>query len=84
MGTTGDVLMLSLTDICERFGVNRVTVATWMEAGQLVAIDVSPVGSKRRMLRFSEESIRDFERQRSTSKTVNFRAKMANVRSFLK
>lgn len=62
--------MLSVVELAERYRVSRETVLAWVDAGSLRAIDVSPPGSKRRRLRFTDEQIQEFERQRSTAPVV--------------
>lgn len=62
--------MFSVVELAERYRVSRETVLAWVAAGTLKALDVSPPNSKRRRLRFSDEQIEEFERQRSTGPVV--------------
>lgn len=59
---------IGIVDVAQRFGVSRETVLTWINANQLVAIDTAPVGSNRRRLKFTEESLSAFEELRKTGK----------------
>lgn len=61
--------MHTIQQICELFLVGRKTVQSWIDAGQLVAIDVSPVGSKRTTYRVSQESLEKFQAVRSSQKS---------------
>lgn len=58
--------MLTITDIAKRYRVSRDTVASWIRAGQLTAIDVAPAQGRHRFYRVSEESLAAFERARQT------------------
>jgi excisionase family DNA binding protein len=67
--------MYTVTDLAERYGVSRLTVITWIEAGELAALDVSP-RRKRRRFRVTEAALTEFELVRSTKpalKPANFR-----------
>lgn len=65
--------MLTLPGICEQFSVSRETVLSWISAGELAAIDVSPHGSKRRQWRVSTEALsRFFRRQDCENRAKKF------------
>lgn len=61
--------MLTIDDIRDRFKVGRGAVLSWIESGQIAAINVAPANSTRKQYRISEESLRAFEAARATGKT---------------
>lgn len=63
--------MFTISDLLDRYqGVSRVTIVSWIESGELAAMDVAPSGSKRKRLQVTRESLSDFERLRSLVKPV--------------
>ena len=63
--------MFTISDLLDRYhGVSRITIVSWIESGELAAMDVAPSGSKRKRLRVTREALSDFERLRSIAKPV--------------
>ena len=62
--------MLTVADLCERYGVSADTVRSWITSDQLEAINVAPAGSKRSFYRITEEALREFERGRRTRRVA--------------
>ena len=58
--------MFSIPEVAERYSVTRNTVLGWIAAGLLAAIDVAPVGSKRKYYRVTPEALLAFEAKRTT------------------
>lgn len=63
--------MFTISDLLDRYrGVSRVTIVSWIESGELAAMDVAPSGSNRKRLRVTRDALADFERARSIAKPV--------------
>lgn len=56
--------MYKISDVVKRYRVSREMVMRWIQEGDLVAIDV---GRHKRHLRFTEESLANFEKIRAVS-----------------
>lgn len=57
--------MLTVNEVAKRYGVSRMVVDTWIEKGELRAINVAlnPAGRKR--YRVDSQALAEFEKQRS-------------------
>lgn len=56
--------LLKVEEVAERMQVNRRTVQTWIDSGQLPAVDVRPAGAERAMWRVELEDLLKFAQQR--------------------
>ena len=65
--------MKTVAEIAELFRVGRTTVQSWIDTGQLFAVNVSPAGAKRKMYRIDQESIDKFRTQRGTDRQASER-----------
>lgn len=53
---------LTLSDVCERYGVNAATVLGWIRRGELKAFNVGRApGKKKARYRISETALQEFE-----------------------
>lgn len=73
---------IGLVDVAQRFGVSRETVLSWIDAGELVAINTARAGSNRRFYKFTEESIVAFQKLRQTGKPTFQPATSMHVHKF--
>jgi len=55
---------LTPPQVAERYGVSPDTVRKWIEQGDLRAIDVAAVGSKRARYRIEAEALADFDKRK--------------------
>ncbi|HEX3658319.1 MAG TPA: helix-turn-helix domain-containing protein [Pirellulales bacterium] len=53
--------MFRVEEVAKYFRVTRKTVLSWIESGRMTAVDVAPVGSRRRHFRIMPETIVAFE-----------------------
>jgi excisionase family DNA binding protein len=59
---------LSVHDICERYGVSEHTVLTWINRGELRAVNVGRrLGAKKPRWRITQEALDAFEQLRTPS-----------------
>ncbi len=59
---------LTVTQIAERFAVDRDVVVAWIKTGQLAAVDVSRAKRTLPRWRITPEALREFELSRSSVK----------------
>lgn len=57
--------MLNINDVAERCQVSRKTVSSWIESGELTAIDVAPAGSTRKFYRIELAALEQFLESRA-------------------
>ncbi|MEO1616487.1 MAG: helix-turn-helix domain-containing protein [Planctomycetota bacterium] len=55
---------LKVTDVAELLRVNRRTVQSWIDAGELAATDVRPSGAKQALWRIEYADLLDFQHRR--------------------
>lgn len=58
--------MRTVKQLAEYYSVKMDTVLGWIHSGQLKAINVASVGSKRPRFRITDESVAEFELSRRT------------------
>jgi len=58
----------SLTEVAELLHTSKESVRRLIDRGEIAAIDISPSGGKRQMIRISERSVEDFIASRATGK----------------
>lgn len=56
--------MLKITEVARRMRVNRRTAQSWIDSGQLPAIDVRPNGAKRALWRVQVADLNQFAQSR--------------------
>lgn len=59
--------LLKVEQVAERMQVNRRTVQTWIDSGQLLAVDLRPTGAERALWRIDLEDLLKFAQQRKVS-----------------
>lgn len=59
--------LLKVDDVAKRLQVNRRTVQTWIDSGELVAVDVRPDKARRAMWRIQPTDLLRFAQQRKTA-----------------
>lgn len=60
--------LLKVDEVAERMRVNRRTAQSWIDSGQLVAIDVRPEGAQRAMWRVTPEDLLRFIHDRKKTR----------------
>ncbi len=66
--------MLTIRQILDRYtGISHDTVSGWIDRGLGKAVDVAPVGSKRKRWRVSPEALTAFEKRRANVQPTNNR-----------
>lgn len=55
---------LKIIEVAKLFQVDRRTVLSWIESGELTAVDVRPHGSSRALWRIRADDLEDFSRRR--------------------
>lgn len=63
--------LLKVDEVAARMRVNRRTVQTWIESGELVAVDVRPDGAQRAMWRIQAIDLLEFAQGRKSLKQTN-------------
>lgn len=71
-----------IVELSERYGVTRETVLSWIESGELQALDTARSGSTRRRYKFTSESLAAFEQRRSTGMTISKPIRQVKVHEF--
>jgi len=59
--------MLKVDEVAEKMRVNRRTVQSWIDAGELVAVDVRPEGAQRAMWRVQWGDLLKFAQARKSA-----------------
>ena len=60
--------LLKVEEVASRMRVNRRTAQTWIDSGELQAIDVRPKGAQRAMWRVQPVDLLDFAQKRKSSR----------------
>lgn len=58
--------MLKVDEVADRMRVNRRTAQSWIDSGQLPAIDVRPEGAQRALWRVQQEDLLQFAQRRKS------------------
>jgi excisionase family DNA binding protein len=58
--------VMKVDEVADRMRVNRRTVQSWIDSGELVAVDVRPEGASRAMWRVCHEDLIRFVLDRKT------------------